>query len=99
VGPQRGQLRGTIPLMTEQLLQRGATWERWATGEHVKQGAAQRVDVAPHISVARIAGLFGSNVVERSEGHPGGGQVLLGLLGRSYLVNACEPHVDQLRLP
>ena len=49
---------------------RGRTIGYWrAAGESVVKGAAQRVDVAPHIRAARVQCLLRGDVVERPEGH------------------------------
>ena len=80
--------------MGEQLLQHGSFLKRRSAREHEEQRAAKRVNIAPDIGVARIAGLLGTNVVERPERNAGR------RLFRLRMFQVFEPrqaHVDQLR--
>ena len=82
--------------MLQQLLQHRAFGKRRLAGEHEEQRAAERVDVAADVGVARIAGLLGRDVVERAERDAAGRQLVLGRVG---LLEARQAHVDQLRRP
>ena len=53
--------------MIEQLLQCGSFGIRRLAGDHMINGAAERVDIAAHIGVAGITGLFRSDIIEGSE--------------------------------
>ena len=66
-------------LVLEQLLQHGPARERRLPREHLKQGAAQRVQITANIDVAGIAGLLGTDIIKCSQGHPALGQPVIGI--------------------
>ncbi len=92
---QRPDVRRRLLLVLKQLLQNGPAGERRLAAEHVEQRAAERIQVAPNVDVARVARLLGTDVVERPQRHPGLGQPDVGL----PLESSRQPHVDQLRPP
>ena len=79
-------------LVLDQLLEHGPARERRPAGQHVEQGASQRVQVAANVHVARVSGLLGTDVVEGPQRHP--------TLRQPAVAPAFEPprqsHVDQL---
>ena len=82
-----------VLLVLEELLEYGPLRERGAAREHVEERAAERIEVAPDVDVAGVAGLLGADVVERAERHPALGQPVVA----AALEPAGQAHVDQLR--
>ncbi len=64
-----------LGLMIEQLLQHGPFGIRRLAGQHVIERAAERIDVAAHVDVARVLGLLGRDVIERAERRAGDRQI------------------------
>ena len=91
-GLRRADVGRRLFLVLDQLLEHGPLGKRRPAGQHVEQGAAERVQVAPDVHVAGIARLLGADVVERPERHPA--------LGQAVVAAALEPprqaHVHQL---
>src|SRR5262249_31332161 len=59
---------------------------------HVVKGAAERVDIAADINLARLEGLLGRDVIERSQGDAGLGQPIVGVWSQA----AGQAHVHEL---
>ena len=93
VGIERADVGRRLLLVLEQLLEHGPLGERRPAGEHVEQRAAERIEVAADVDVARVAGLLGADVVERAERHPALGQPVVAVA----LEPAGQAHVDELR--
>ena len=81
-GRKLAHVRRRIALVREQLLQHRPFRKRRPASEHEKQRAAERVNVAANIGIARVAGLFGADVVERSKRDARRRFVVLGLFRR-----------------
>ena len=92
---ERPDVGGRLLLVLDQLLQDRPAGEGRPAGEHVEERAAQRVEVAAHVDVARVAGLLGADVVERAQGHAALGQAVVA----AALEPARQAHVDQLGPP
>jgi hypothetical protein len=58
----------------------------------MEERAAQRIEVAPHVDVARVPCLLGTDVVECAQGHAGLGQPVVA----AALESARQAHVHQL---
>ena len=70
-------------------------WHGRFTRQHVIKRAAEGVDIAPRIRLARLQGLLGRDVIKRPKRHPRLRQRLFVLL----LQAAGQSHVDQLGTP
>ena len=91
-GFERADVGRRLLLVLDQLLEDRPLGERRPARQHVEERAAERIEVAPDVHVARVAGLLGADVVERAQGHPA--------LGQAVVAPALEPagqaHVDEL---
>ena len=81
--------------MLEKLLQHGSAGKRRPPRQHVENCASKRVEIAPHVDVARVARLLGADVVEGSQGHPALSQPMVGLA----LEPPSQAHVNELGAP
>ena len=80
-----------LALMVQQLLQDRSFRVGWLAGQHVVQRAAERIDIAADVDVARVFGLLGRDVIEGAQRRAGQSDVAFlvgGFLSR-------QPHVDQ----
>ena len=95
-GESRHQLLqrlGVARLVREELLHQARRGEGDLAGDHVIEGASQRVDVAPRVDRMRVPRLLRRDVVERADGGPVAGH--LGLVGQVDR----QPEVGQLGRP
>ena len=93
VGVELAHVGRRVLLMLEQLLEHRPIGKGRTSREHVKERASERIKVAPDVDVARVAGLFGADVVERAQGHPALGQAVVA----TAFETAGQAHVDELR--
>ena len=92
IGHHVARVGGADALVVEQLLRGGALGERRPARQGVVEGAAERVDVAAHVGVARLERLLRRDVVERPQRYAGLRQILAGV----PLEAAGEAHIDEL---
>ena len=92
-GIQGADVGRRVLLVLEELLEHGPLREGGTSREDIEEGAAERIEVAPDVDVARVACLLGADVVERAERHPALRQPVVAVA----LEPASQAHVDQLR--
>ena len=81
--------RGLL-LMLDQFLEDRPVRKRRPAREHVKERAAKRIQVAPDVDVAGVAGLFGADVIESAERHPALGEAVVAARARSDGPGPCR---------
>jgi hypothetical protein len=74
--PKQTHIGRVDTVMPQQLLQGTAVRERRLAGQHEIESAAERVDIAAHVSGPGIACLLRRNVIEGAQRHAASGQIV-----------------------
>ncbi len=83
---------GIFHALPEDLVDHVAPLKGRLAGQREVEGAADAVQIAPHVGLGRVAKLFGAGVIERAQHRVGPGQPGLVVQG------SCQTHVEQLHV-
>ena len=95
IRPEQAWIRRMLAAVAQQLLQQRPFGKRRLAGEHEVERAAQRVQVAADVRDPRVPRLLRRDVVEGSERHAAGRQVV----SIRFHAQPSQTHVHQLGAP